>query len=120
MRTLGYVPHVALPALSLVATPTKRRSILELARRAEEFGFPALACPSLGSAMGLCASLAHETQRIRFYTAIQGIYGTTAPELGALASHIHETSGGRFALGLGVSHEPMVKRLGVEIGRAHV
>jgi len=100
-----------------VATPTKRRSVIELAQRAEELGFPAIACPSLGSALGLCASLAHETSTIRFYTAIHGIYGTTAGDMGTLASHIHEIGGGRFALGLGVSHEPMVKRLGVQAGR---
>lgn len=91
--------------------------MIELAQRAEQLGFPAIACPSLGSALGLCTSLAHETSSIRFYTAIQGIYGSTAHEMGTLASHIHETSGGRFALGLGVSHEPMVKRLGVQAGR---
>ena len=112
-----YGDPVTLPALSLVATPTKRRSVIELAQRAEQLGFPAIACPSLGSALGLCASLAHETSSIRFYTAIQGIYGLTAHEMGTLASHVHETSGGRFALGLGVSHEPMVKRLGVQAGR---
>lgn len=115
MRRYGEL--VTLPALSLVATPTKRRPVIELAQRAEQLGFPAIACPSLGSALGLCASLAHETSSIRFYTAIQGIYGSTAHEMGTLASHIHETSGGRFALGLGVSHEPMVKRLGVQAGR---
>lgn len=112
-----YGGRVTLPALSLVATPSKRRVVIDLARRAEELGFPAIACPSLGSAVGLCASLAHETSTIRFYTAIQGIYGSTAAEMSSLASHVHETSGGRFALGLGVSHEPMVKRLGVVAGR---
>ncbi|MFZ9232333.1 MAG: hypothetical protein ACO25P_11010, partial [Ilumatobacteraceae bacterium] len=54
-----------LPALSIVASPGKRRQILELATRAEELGFPALACPSLGGALGLCVSLAHETSNIR-------------------------------------------------------
>ena len=105
-----------LPALSIVASPTKRLQILELAAEAERRGFPALACPTLGNAFGLCVSLAHVTQRLRFYTAIQGIYGTSAAEIGSIASHIVEVSGGRFALGLGVSHEAMVKRLGVEMG----
>ena len=105
-----------LPALSIVASPGKRRQILELATRAEELGFPALACPSLGGALGLCVSLAHETSTIRFYTAIQGIYGNSVGEIGALASHTHEVSGGRFALGLGVSHEPMVRRTGATMG----
>ena len=109
------------PALSIVASPGKRRLILELASEAESRGFPALACPTLGGALGLCASLAHVTHEIRFFTAIQGIYGTARSEIGALASHIHEIAGehdgrARFALGLGVSHEPMVKRMGVEMG----
>ncbi len=104
------------PALSIVASPGKRRSILDLAREAEGLGFPALACPSLGGALGLCVSLAHETEYIRFYTAIQGIYGNSIGEIGSLASHTHELSGGRFALGLGVSHEPMVRRTGATMG----
>ena len=96
---------MTLPALSIVASPTKRLQILELASEAERRGFPALACPTLGNAFGLCVSLAHVTQRLRFYTAIQGIYGTSAAEIGSIASHIGEVSVGRFALGLGVSHE---------------
>ena len=104
------------PALSVVASPTRRSSILELAGESERRGFPALACPTLGGALGLCVSLAHVTSSIRFYTAIQGIYGNSVAEIGNIASHVHEVSGGRFALGLGVSHEPMVKRLGVEMG----
>jgi alkanesulfonate monooxygenase SsuD/methylene tetrahydromethanopterin reductase-like flavin-dependent oxidoreductase (luciferase family) len=104
------------PALSVVASPTRRRSILELAVEAERRGFPALACPTLGGALGLCVSLAHVTSTIRFSTAIQGIYGTSVAEIGNIASHVHELSDRRFALGLGVSHEPMVKRLGVAMG----
>jgi alkanesulfonate monooxygenase SsuD/methylene tetrahydromethanopterin reductase-like flavin-dependent oxidoreductase (luciferase family) len=106
----------SLPALSIVASPGKRRAIIDLAREAEILGFPALACPSLGGALGLCVSLAHETRDIRFYTAIQGIYGNSIGEIGSLASHTHELSGGRFALGLGVSHEPMVRRTGATMG----
>lgn len=113
---IGYGQDVPLPALSLIASPTKRLHILELAEQAERSGFPALACPTLGNAFGLCASLAHVTHEMRFYTSIQGIYGASASDIGSLASHIAEVSKGRFALGLGVSHEAMVKRLGVSMG----
>lgn len=106
-----------LPALSLVATPTKRSAILDLAAEADRRGFPAIACPSLGGALALCVSLAHRTERIEFFTSIQPIYNATATEVGATAAHIHEISGGRFSLGLGVSHAPMTKRLGVPVGR---
>lgn len=116
IRPLDAVKTDDLPAVSLVASPNKRRHILELAIEAETRGFPAIACPTLGSALGLCASLAHVTSQVHFYTAIQGIYGNSIGEIGSLASHIHEVSGGRFALGLGVSHEPMVRRLGASMG----
>jgi alkanesulfonate monooxygenase SsuD/methylene tetrahydromethanopterin reductase-like flavin-dependent oxidoreductase (luciferase family) len=33
------------------------------------------------------------------------------------AAHIHEISGGRFGIGLGVSHAPVVQRLGVATGK---
>jgi alkanesulfonate monooxygenase SsuD/methylene tetrahydromethanopterin reductase-like flavin-dependent oxidoreductase (luciferase family) len=115
-RPIDAVRSANLPAVSLVASPTKRRQILDLAIEAENRGFPAVACPTLGSALGLCASLAHVTNTVHFYTAIQGIYGNSAGEIGSLASHIHEVSSGRFALGLGVSHEPMVRRLGASMG----
>ena len=106
-----------LPALSVIATPTRRAQILELASEADRRGFAALACPTLAGAFGLSVSLAHVTTSIRFYTAIQGIYGTAVNEIGSWASYVDEISGGRFALGLGVSHEPMVRRLGVAMGR---
>ena len=105
-----------LPALSIVASPGKRRAILDLAVEAEQRGFAGLACPTLGGALGLCVSLSHVTRTIRFYTSIQGIYGNSASEIANIASHINEVSDGRFGLGLGVSHEPMVRRLGVEMG----
>lgn len=105
-----------LPVVSVVASPGKRRAILELAVEAEQRGFSGLACPTLGGALGLCVSLAHVTKHLRFYTAIQGIYGTSPTEVANLAAHIHEVSDGRFGLGLGVSHEPMVRRLGVKMG----
>lgn len=104
------------PALSVVASPGRRKAILDLASEAEVRGFPALACPTLGGALGLCVSLAHVTSSLRFYTAIQGIYGNSLSEVGNLASHVNEVSNGRFALGVGVSHEPMVRRLGVTMG----
>src|SRR6478735_12604639 len=105
-----------LPYLSLICTPRKRLAIVELAKEAERRGFPGIASPSLGTALGLCASLAHETTTIRFFTSIQPIYHSAAAEAAAMASHIDEVSGGRFALGLGVSHEAMNRRLGVQPG----
>lgn len=106
-----------MPALSIVVTPTKRSSILELAVEAERRGFSGLACPSLGATLGLCVSLAHVTHSIRYWTSIQPIYYSHPVESGNTAAHIHEVSKGRFALGLGVSHGPVTQRLGVETGK---
>jgi alkanesulfonate monooxygenase SsuD/methylene tetrahydromethanopterin reductase-like flavin-dependent oxidoreductase (luciferase family) len=111
------MPDNPLPALSLVAPPGKRQAILDLAVEAEQRGFGGIACPSLGSAMSLCVSLAHVTQRIPFWTSIQPIYLALAAETAGMASHLHEVSGGRFRLGLGVSHAPVHARLGVQPGR---
>ena len=96
----------------MVAPAKKRHAILELARRAEELNFAGIACPSLGATMGLCVSLAHSTNEIKFWTSIQPIYYSHAIEMANTAAHIHEVSNGRFALGLGVSHGPVIDRLG--------
>jgi alkanesulfonate monooxygenase SsuD/methylene tetrahydromethanopterin reductase-like flavin-dependent oxidoreductase (luciferase family) len=105
------------PAVSVVATAGKRQAILDLASQAEEQGFAGLACPSLGATMGLVTSLAHATHHIPFWTSIQPIYYSHPVEMANTAGHIHEVSGGRFRLGLGVSHGPVVKRLNVETGK---
>jgi len=100
------------PAVSMVAPAKKRHAILELASRAEELKFAGIACPSLGATIGLCVSLAHSTNEIKFWTSIQPIYYSHAIEMANTAAHIHEVSNGRFALGLGVSHGPVIDRLG--------
>jgi alkanesulfonate monooxygenase SsuD/methylene tetrahydromethanopterin reductase-like flavin-dependent oxidoreductase (luciferase family) len=114
MTQVGNSP---LPALSVVASPTKRRAILELATEAEARGFAGLACPSLGGTMGLCVSLAHTTSTIRYWTSIQPIYYSHPVEAANTASHINEVSDGRFSFGIGVSHGPVTKRLGVSTGK---
>jgi alkanesulfonate monooxygenase SsuD/methylene tetrahydromethanopterin reductase-like flavin-dependent oxidoreductase (luciferase family) len=105
------------PALSLVGSPTKRSSLLELAVEAERRGFDGIACPSLGAAVAMCVSLAHATSSIKFWTSIQPIYYSHPVESANTAAHIHEISNGRFAFGIGVSHGPVTKRLGVQTGR---
>ncbi len=105
-------PEIFRPAVSMVAPAKKRQAILDLARRAEELNFAGIACPSLGATIGLCVSLAHSTNVIKFWTSIQPIYYSHAIEMANTAAHIHEISNGRFGLGLGVSHGPVINRLG--------
>jgi alkanesulfonate monooxygenase SsuD/methylene tetrahydromethanopterin reductase-like flavin-dependent oxidoreductase (luciferase family) len=105
------------PAISLVASPGKRKAVLEAAAEADRRGFSGIACPSLGGAVGLCASLAHVTNSIPFWTSIQPIYLANPRETAVTAAHINEVSGGRFTLGLGVSHGPVYERLGITVGK---
>ena len=100
------------PAISLVASANKRAAVLELAKQAETIGLSGIACPSLGAAMAFCVSLAHATKSIKFWTSIQPIYYSHAIEMANTAAHIHEISNKRFSLGLGVSHGPVINRLG--------
>ncbi len=102
-----------LPAVSLVASPSRRRQVLDLATEIDRCGFAGIACPSLGNALGLCVSLAHVTTKIPFWTSIQPIYLASAVETAGIAAYAHEVSGGRFRLGIGVSHAPALKRNGI-------
>ena len=106
-----------MPALSLAAVPGRRAQTLELAADIERRGFSGIYCPSFGDAMGLCLSIAHVTNTIEFGTSIQPIYLQHPAALATSASYLHEIAEGRFRLGVGVTHGPVIKRLGVETGK---
>lgn len=106
-----------LPALSLAAVPGRRNATLELAREIERRGFPAIFCPSLGDNIALCEALALTTRTVRFGTSIAPIYTRNIQDFAQTAAFIHEVSGGRFVFGVGVSHEPAMKRIGVRQGK---
>ncbi len=108
---------VELPAVSLAAVPGRRRTSLELAREIERRGFAGIYCASFGDGVGLCEALAFETERIPFGTSIANIYARHASDYALTASMIHELSGGRFRFGVGVSHEPMNRRLDAKPGQ---
>ncbi|MFM2076267.1 MAG: hypothetical protein RJA49_157 [Actinomycetota bacterium] len=106
-----------LPALSVIGVPGKRSAILELAAEADRRGFAGLASPGVHGNLAVCGSLAHVTSRIPFWTSIQPIYHSHPTEVAITAGHLAEVSGGRFRLGLGVSHAPAMERLGIDTGR---
>lgn len=106
-----------MPALSVIGVATKRHAILELAVEAEQRGFAGLASPGIHGNLALCGSLAHVTSTIPFWTSIQPIYHSHPAEVAVTAGHIAEVSGGRFRLGLGVSHAPAMSRLGLDTGK---
>ncbi len=115
-ETLGAMT-TKMPALSLAAVPGRRQSTAALAREIEERGFSGIYCPSFGDALGLCLSIAHETSTITFGTSIQPIYLQHPVALATTASYLHEMAEGRFRLGLGVTHGPVIERLGVSTGK---
>jgi alkanesulfonate monooxygenase SsuD/methylene tetrahydromethanopterin reductase-like flavin-dependent oxidoreductase (luciferase family) len=106
-----------LPAVALAAVPGRRKKTLELAREIEERGFSGIYCASFGDAVGLCEALALATDRVPIGTAIANLYVRQPFDYAQTASLIHELSGGRFHFGVGVSHAPMNKRLGVTFGK---
>lgn len=106
-----------MPAFALAAVPGRRRATIELAQEIERRGFAGVYCASFGDGLGLCLSMAHETKTLRFGTAIANIYARHPLEMAQTAAYIHEVSGGRFVLGLGVSHGPTHARLGVQAGK---
>ncbi len=106
-----------MPAISLVATPTKRAATIEAAKEAEKRGFTGVYCPSLGDCLGLCQSIAEATKTMIVATSIQPIYYRLPFELARSAGYIHEVSKGRFQLGIGVSHGPMHERFNIKPGK---
>jgi alkanesulfonate monooxygenase SsuD/methylene tetrahydromethanopterin reductase-like flavin-dependent oxidoreductase (luciferase family) len=107
----------ALPALSLVAVPGRRRVTLDIAREAERRGFAGIYVPSIFGNMAQSTALALATERFVFGTAIAPIYARTVEDFAQSAAYIHEISGGRFRFGIGVAHATSHLRMGVTPGK---
>jgi alkanesulfonate monooxygenase SsuD/methylene tetrahydromethanopterin reductase-like flavin-dependent oxidoreductase (luciferase family) len=106
-----------LPAVSLVAVPGRRRITLDIAREIERRGYAGIFAPSRFANMSLCEALAWTTERIVFGAAIAPIYARSLDDFAQTAGFLHEVSGGRFRLGIGVAHAPSHIRMGVSPGR---
>ena len=105
-----------MPAISLAAVPGRRKAIIELAREVEQRGFTGIFCPSLGDNIALCEAIALSTREVIFGTSITPIYTRNVADFASTAGFLHEISDGRFRFGIGVSHEPAMRRLGVRQG----
>jgi alkanesulfonate monooxygenase SsuD/methylene tetrahydromethanopterin reductase-like flavin-dependent oxidoreductase (luciferase family) len=106
-----------LPAISLVAVPGRRRQTIEIARDIERRGYAGIYTPSMYGNMSQCEALAWNTERIPFGTAIAPLYARTVLDFAQSAAFMHEVSGGRFRLGIGVAHAPGHQRMGVTVGK---
>jgi alkanesulfonate monooxygenase SsuD/methylene tetrahydromethanopterin reductase-like flavin-dependent oxidoreductase (luciferase family) len=105
------------PALSLAAMRGKRRAALEMARTIEREGFAGIYCPSFGDGLGLCTAIALVTKNIPFGTAIANIYTRHPHDYALTVTMLHELAPGRFRFGIGVSHGPVLQRLGIQPGK---
>jgi len=83
------------------------------ARRVDELGYGTLWVPeTVGrEPFALLGLLAAKTSEIRLGTSIVGIWGHDAQTTRMAAMTLHEATGGRFVLGLGVSHPHLAERL---------
>lgn len=106
-----------MPALSLAAVPGRRNATIELATEIENRGFSGIYGPSLGDSLALCQALAFATREIPFGTSIMPIYFRQVVDYASTVSFIHETSGGRFRFGIGVSHAPALHSRGIQGGK---
>ncbi len=106
-----------LPAISLVAVPGRRRQTIEIARAIERRGYAGIYTPSMYGNMSQCEAMAWNTERIPFGTAIAPLYARTVLDFAQSAAFMHEVSGGRFRLGIGVAHAPGHQRMGVTVGK---
>jgi probable F420-dependent oxidoreductase len=91
----------------------KAPEVAAFARRIEALGYPVLWYPealgreSMASASWLLAS----TTTLIAASGIANVYARDAMTMAAGAKTLAEQSGGRFLLGIGVSHQPMVEGL---------
>lgn len=82
----------------------------EFARGVERAGYSALWMPEAMGRNALVASswLLANTERLVVATGIANIYARDAMAMAAAQKQLNEQSGGRFLLGMGVSHAPLV------------
>ncbi|MBI3196970.1 MAG: LLM class flavin-dependent oxidoreductase [Rhodospirillales bacterium] len=106
-----------LPALCLIAMPGRRRHTIELCQETERRGFAGIYVPSPFGGMSMCEALSWNTASITFGTAIAPIYQRTIVDFAQSAAMMHEVSGGRFRLGVGIAHGPSHVRMGVTPGK---
>src|SRR5258707_6343201 len=86
---------------------------VEFARTVEKHRYGALWIPeAVGrEPFAHAAYLAARTERLVFATGIANIYARDPLTMAAAAKTVGELSGGRFLLGIGVSHKPLVAAL---------
>jgi probable F420-dependent oxidoreductase len=94
--------------------------VADFAVKIEELGYSMLWVPeAVGrDPFAILGYLAGRTSKLKLATGIANIYARDAMTMRAIQHTLAEASGGRFVLGLGVSHAPMVSGIrGHEYGK---
>ena len=87
---------------------------IERARLAEKLGYDSIwhsQLPGNRDTALVLAAYAQATERIKFGTAVLPIYTRHATAMAQMAQTLDELSGGRFILGIGVSHKVTVESM---------
>ena len=95
-------------------------ALAEAAGRVEDLGYSALWIPEATGREALTSAswLLSQTQELVIATGIANVYGRDAMAMAAAQKTLDEQSGGRFLLGIGLSHKPLVEGLrGHKVGK---
>src|SRR5213596_4372308 len=97
----------------------RAQEIQTIAREAEEAGFDSIFAAEVNNdVMATAQLMGTATRRITVGTWIANIYVRHSYACAQGAALIADATGGRFILGLGVSHPPVNKALGIDMGDA--
>lgn len=113
------MPRLALNLAFYTGDPPS--DLVHLGQQAEEAGYDCLMVPeaNAGNDAMLCSHmLASATSRVRIATNVANIYLRDPSLCAVSAATIQQASGGRFILGIGPSHRPVLGAMGIEMGNA--
>lgn len=84
---------------------------IEFAQRLEALGYSALWLPDAGGrdVFALAARLLDHTERLVVASGVANVYARDALAMRSAQLTLAEQSGGRFLLGIGISHQPLVE-----------
>jgi alkanesulfonate monooxygenase SsuD/methylene tetrahydromethanopterin reductase-like flavin-dependent oxidoreductase (luciferase family) len=95
--------------------------LVHLGQQAEEAGYDCLMVPEGvegNDALLCCYMLAAATSRVRIATNVVNIYLRDPSLCAVTAATIQQASQGRFILGIGPSHRPVLQAMGIDMGNA--
>jgi alkanesulfonate monooxygenase SsuD/methylene tetrahydromethanopterin reductase-like flavin-dependent oxidoreductase (luciferase family) len=110
------MPRIGIALFSYLIGHTPYKDLVALSQLAEEKGFEAVVFPELvNDALACAEAVALGTTRITVGTFIANVWLRHPVLTAATAVTIDELSDGRMLLGLGVSHQPLMEALGVQM-----